>query len=231
MKTNNIITRRLGEYKLPQRTKDEYYNATDLLNQWNANNPGKQRSLDNFWKSTHLAEFMSEVAKNELGFTSVDFTELKNALSSTSKARQDRGGGTWMNKYLFVKFAMYLDPKFEYQIVKFAADFMIKYRDYAGDAYRMLGTAVSKICQSEFIPAAMCNISRAINYVVFGEHRHGARNLHGDEGKQKELAKLEESLVMLINDGFLHSYNQVIEYLRKKYVEKHLPNILKQPTI
>lgn len=48
MKTNNTMIRKLGEYKLPQRTKDEYYNATDLLNQWNAKNPDKQRSLQNF---------------------------------------------------------------------------------------------------------------------------------------------------------------------------------------
>ena len=223
MKTNNTMIRKLGEYKLPQRTKDEYYNATDLLNQWNAKNPDKQRSLQNFWQSTHLVEFMSEVAKNELNFNSLNFSDLKNALSKTTKGKY---GGTWMNKYLFVKFAMYLDPKFEYQVVKFVADFMIKYRDYAGDAYKELGSAVSKICSKEFIAAAMCNISKALNYVVFGEHQHGARNLHGDEEKQKELAKLEENLIMLINEGFLRSYDQVIEYLRKKYSEKYLPSVL-----
>lgn len=223
MKTNNVIRRRLGEFDLSQRTKDEFFNATELLNQWNAKNPDKQRFLDNFWKSTHLVEFMSEVAKNELDFNSVDFTDLKNALSKTIKGKF---GGTWMNKYLFVKFAMYIDPKFEYQVVKFAADFMIKYRDYAGDAYRMLGNAVSKICQSEFISVAMCNISRAMNFVVFGEHQHGARNLHGDEEKQKELVKLEENLIMLINDGFIKSYNEVMAYLRTKYVEKYIPSVL-----
>lgn len=227
MKTNNIVTRKLGDYILPQRTKDEYYNATDLLSQWNNKNPDKQRSLDNFWKSTHLVEFMSEVAKNELNFTSVDFTELKNMLSKTSKARSDRGGGTWMNKYLFVKFAMYLDPSFEYQVVKFAADFMIKYRDYAGDAYRELGFAVSKVCPKTFIATAMCNISKAINFVVFGKHQHGARNIHGEEGKQKELCRIEQNIVMLINDGFIHSYSEIIEYLRKKYTEKYLPLVLK----
>lgn len=226
MKTNNTVVRNLGEYTLPQRTKDEYFNATYLLNQWNKNNPNKQRSLDNFWKSTHLVEFMSEVAKNELGFTSVNFTELKNALSSTSNARQDRGGGTWMNKYLFVKFAMYLDPSFEYKVLKFAADFMIKYRDFAGDAYRELASAVAKICPKDFMKEAMSNLAKALNWVVFKEHKHAARNDHGEEEKQRELFQLEQNVIMLINDGFLHSYDEVIAYLRKKYVEKYTPDVL-----
>lgn len=225
MKTNNIITRKLGEYTLPQRTKDEYYNATDLLRQWNNKNPDRQRSLQNFWQSTHLTEFMSEVAKNELNFNSLNFSDLKSKLSQTTRGKYN--GATWMNKYLFVKFAMYLDPCFEYQVVKFAADFMIKYRDYAGDAYRELGSAVSKVCPKTFIATAMCNISKAINFVVFGEHQHGARNIHGEEDKQKELCRIEQNIVMLINDGFIHSYNEIIEYLRKKYTEKYLPVVLK----
>lgn len=225
MITNQIMKRPMDKFLVEQRTKDSMFNATALMNQWNKSNPDKQRSLDNFWKSTHLVEFMSEVAKNELNFNSVDFTDLKNALSKTTKGKY---GGTWMNKYLFVKFAMYLDPKFEYQVVKFAADFMIKYRDYAGDAYKELGAAVSKICSKDFIAAAMCNLSKAINYVVFGEHQHGVRNLHGDEEKQKELMQIEKNVVMLINDGFLHTYGEVIEYLRKKYSEKYLPSVLKE---
>ena len=225
MRTSSIVKRRLGKYELPQRTKDECYNATDLLNQWNADNPDRQRSLDNFWKSTHLTEFMSEVAKNELNFNSVNFTDLKNVLSKTSRGKYN--GGTWMNKYLFVKFAMYLNPAFEYQVVKFVADFMIKYRDYAGDAYKELASAVSKVCPREFIKPAMVNISTGINYVVFGEHRHGARDFHGDEEKQMELCKIEDNLTMLVNDGFLHSYEEVMEYLRKKYCEKYLPSVLK----
>ena len=44
--------------------------------------------------------------------------------------------------------------------------------------------------------------------------------------KQYELFSMERQVAMLINDGFLHSYDQVIEYLRKKYSEKYLPSVL-----
>ena len=45
---------------------------------------------------------------------------------------------------LFVKFAMWLNPRFEVQVIKFVYDEMIKYRNEAGNAYNKLGSAVSK---------------------------------------------------------------------------------------
>ena len=35
MKTNNVILRPMGEFKVAQRTKDGMFNATELLKQWN----------------------------------------------------------------------------------------------------------------------------------------------------------------------------------------------------
>ena len=35
MKTNQIRIRPMGEFKVTQRTKDGFFNATDLLKQWN----------------------------------------------------------------------------------------------------------------------------------------------------------------------------------------------------
>lgn len=139
-----------------------------------------------------------------------------------SKARSDRGGGTWMHPILFVKFAMWLNPRFEVQVIKFVYDQMLKYRNDAGDAYKELGSAISKIVSKKFMPAAMCKIAKAINCVVFGKHEHEMRNKQGEEVKQYELFNMERQVAMLINDGFLKSYNHVLEYLRKKYSEKYL---------
>lgn len=40
-----------------------------------------------------------------------------------------------MHPILFVKFAMWLNPRFEVQVIKFVYDQMLKYRNDAGDAY------------------------------------------------------------------------------------------------
>lgn len=74
MKTNQLMKRPMGQFEVLQRTSDGYFNATKLLEQWNKSSNDK-RYLDNFWKGHHLVELMSEIAENELGFKSVDFTE------------------------------------------------------------------------------------------------------------------------------------------------------------
>lgn len=140
MVTNQIIKRPMGVFEVEQRTKDGMFNATALLRKWNENHPDEKRDMDNFWKSTNLSELMSEIAENELGFKSVDFTELKNMLSVTSRGKYN--GGTWMNPILFLKFAMYLSPRFEYHVLKFVSDQMIKFRKDAGDAYKRISIFV-----------------------------------------------------------------------------------------
>ena len=227
MKTNQIIKRPMGVFEVEQRTKDGMFYATGLLKQWNLNtqNSGdlKKKDLDNFWKSTNLTELMSEIAENELGFYSVDFTELKNALSVTSRGKYN--GGTWMNPVLFLKFAMYLSPRFEYHVLKFVSDQMIQFRKDAGDAYHDLSTAVATLVPKDFMPAAISRVSRGVNCIVFGEHQTAIRNSKGTEELQRELFELERKLTELINDGFITSYQQLINYMMQKYYAKYTPKV------
>lgn len=225
MKTNNVILRPMGEFKVAQRTKDGMFNATALLKQWNLTHPSELRNLDNFWKGTNLTLLMSEIAENELGFKSVDFTHLKSVLSKTQKGKHN--GGTWMHPVLFVKFAMYLSPKFEYHVLKFVSDQMLKFRNDAGDAYKKFANSVQSIVNPSFMPVAMSNLSKAINHVVFGSHETLMRNKVGEESKQQELFALEVKLSELIEDGFISTYDNLMNYLRKKWCEKHTPTLLR----
>lgn len=224
MKTNQIMLRKMGAFDVEQRTKDGYFNATSLLRAWNKENPTLKRELDNFWKSTHLTELMSEIAKKEMNFKSVDFTDLKSALSQTVRGKQ---GGTWMHPILFIKFAMYLNPAFEYQVIKFVADKMIAYRKDAGDAYRALSSAVSKMCNGNDISSKMSLISKGLNYIVFNCHSKEQRNKHGTEKEMKELFYLERHLADLVNDGMIKDYPTLLNYMRNKWDEKWCPKLLR----
>lgn len=227
MKTNQVMKRQMGVFAVYQRTNDGFFNATDLLKQWNESRPDKKRELDNFWKSTNLSELMSEIAENELNITSVDFTVLKKTLSKASKARFDRGGGTWMHPILFIKFAMYLDTRFEYHVLKFVSDQMLQYRNEAGEAYKVLAKAVSNLVGDSNLPKFLPNIAKAINHIVFGEHSTMIRNEYGSEKKQRELWALERKLADLVEDGFITTYDQMIDYLRKKWINKYQPKVLR----
>lgn len=231
MKTNQEMVRKMGNFNVVQRTSDGYFNATYLLKQWNDNAKSKSvnstdlktRDLDNFWKSTNLDLLMSEIAENELGFKSRNFGDLKNALSKACRGKKN--GGTWMHPILFVKFAMYLSPRFEYHVLKFVADEMIRYRNEAGDAYRELSSAVQKIVPKGFMPVSMKKVGEALNYVVFNQHEKMLRNKQGDEKKQRELWQLEKKVADLINEGFITSFDNLIAYLRKQYSKRNSPSV------
>lgn len=62
-----------------------------------------------------------------------------------SKASRGDNAGTWMHPILFVDFAMWINPKFKYDVIKFVYDEMIKFRNLAGDAYPSMCKAVSSI--------------------------------------------------------------------------------------
>lgn len=216
MKTNQVMKRPMGKFMVEQRTKDSMFNATALLKQWNEAS-GECKEISKFFENDGTKEFVSALMEEE---------KLNTQNSAYLKVRGEYGG-TWMHPILFVKFAMWLNPRFEVQVIKFVYDQMLKYRNDAGDAYRELGNAMSKICGKKFMPVAMCNVAKAINYTVFGMHQQEIRNKEGEESKQYELFNMERQIAMLINDGFIRSYGQVIEYLRKKYTEKYLPPVLK----
>lgn len=206
------MTRPMGQFEVLQRTSDGYFNATKLIEQWNKSG-NEKRYLDNFWKGHHLVELMSEIAENELGVKSVDFTELKNMLAKTKRGKYE--SGTWVHPILFVKLAMYLNPRFEYQVIRFVYDELIKFRHLAGDNYNVLTTAIAKLPDCDYRTTA-----KAMQWIVF--NRTG-KNLR-QQATQKELAEIsdiENKLAYAIDMGFITNQAQLICTMRKMYNEKY----------
>ena len=217
MKTNQIMTRPMGNFHVEQRTKDGMFNATDLLKQWNASS-GQQKDIAHYFENSSTEEFVNALISEE-NFTS------RNSVYVKSKARMDRGGGTWMHPIMFIDFAMWLNPAFKVKVIKFVYDQMLKYRNDAGDAYKELSSSINSIVPNTFMPQAMRKIGEALNYVVFNEHEPMLRNKKGSEDSMRELFELEHRLAENINDGLITSYDQVITFLRKRYSNKYYPQV------
>lgn len=217
MKTNNVILRPMGEFNVAQRTKDGMFNATELLKQWNSKSMS-ERKMANYFLSEKTNEFISTIMERE---------NLNTPKMVYLTSRGKHNGGTWMHPMLFIDFAMWINPSFKYDVLKFVYDQMIKYCNDAGDAYRKMANSVQKIVATSFMPVAMSNLSKAINHVVFGSHETMMRNKVGEESKQQELFALEVKISDLIEDGFITSYDNLINYLRKKWCEKYTPSLLK----
>lgn len=133
MKTNVVMKRPFVGFDVLQRTSDGYFEANDFLNEWSVQNKDKgRRRLDEFLNSPKTKSFI-ETIENEEFFEMRKNDGLENQVVIKTKAKTLPNGGrvkgsVWMHPLLFIDFAMYLNPKFKYKVLKFVYDEMILYR-------------------------------------------------------------------------------------------------------
>ena len=217
MKTNQIMVRQMGKFNVTQRTKDGFFNATELLKQWNRRTVS-ERKLDNYFNSEKTKAFINTIMERENLHT-------PKLVYVKSKASRGDNAGTWMHPMLFIDFAMWINPEFKYDVLKFVYDQMIRYRNDAGDAYRELSSAVMKIVPKDFMPKAMQKIGEALNWIIFNQHEKMLRNKHGNEEAQRDLFQLEKKVADLINEGFIQSFDSLIVYLRNQWNRRNKPAV------
>ena len=209
------MTRKIGDYEVFQRTKDGMFNATTLLQAWNKAT-GEKKEITKFFENDNTKEFLDALVKEEN-------LDTQNSAYVKSKARLDRGGGTWMHPILFMKFAMWLNPRFEVQVIKFVYDQMLRYRDEVGEDYKKLAATLAKITPKNEMRELMEHIGKGINCIVYGKHEKMLRNKLTTEEQQKEYLKLQSYLIMSIENGIFKNGWDVYRHLLKMYDNKYKP--------
>ena len=204
MKTNQIMVRQMGNLEVHQRTKDGYFNATVLLKQWNKLN-GTKKEIASFLKMDQTKAFL-EVLVNEEGL---------NTAKSPYLATRGKQGGTWMHPILYIKFAMWINPRFEYFALKFIHDQLIEVRRSAGDNYIGLTSALGRYNDTDY-----AKVAQALNYIVFGRHQSGIRNF-ATQSQLEELDRLQQQFAFAIDMGLIRSFDQLLDKLREVYNQKH----------
>ena len=115
MKTNQIMIR--DDKRFLQRTKDGFFNATNLLNSWNkGKDKTKLMAIYNKLKST--IDFTEQLKKEGIESPSISSTK-----------------GTWMHGKLFIDFAMWVSIEFKSVVIDYVLDGLINSRNNAGDYY------------------------------------------------------------------------------------------------
>ena len=229
MKTNQAMIRPMGQFQVVQRTKDGMFNATALIKQWNEQ-PDLHTQKNGYVKKKDLDDYLSNKNTKLFIQTIIERENLDTPKLVYLKSRASRGdnAGTWMHPLLFIDFAMWINPAFKYDVLKFVADQMIKYRNDAGDAYRELSSAVATIVPKNEMKAKMRKVGEAVNWVIFNAHEKMLRNKEGDERKQRELWMFEKKVATLINEGFIRSFDGLINYLRRQWQAKNNPSVFAQ---
>lgn len=214
MKTNQNLIRPMGGFQVTQRTSDGMFNATALLKQWNLQSTS-ERKMDNYFNSEKTNEFINTIMERE-NLNTPKMVYLKTRGIS---------GGTWMNPMLFIDFAMWINPSFKYDVLKFVYDELIKYRNEAGDAYREMSEAVAKLSKKGETAQNIAKVAEAINYIAQNDHAKMIRN-KADEGQMKEYVRIEKEVATLVTKGFIRSYPTLMEYLRDEWRRKYQPKVL-----
>lgn len=221
MKTNQNLIRRMGDFNVIQRTQDGMFDATSLLNEWNKVR-GQKKVIGHYFENESTKEFISALLAEESKHRKSD--EI--TLSDIYTKKRGIMGGTWMSPLLFIDFAMWLNPTFKVQVLRFVYDELIKYRNEAGDAYREMAASIQKIVPKNELPVKISHVAKAINHIVYNAHEPEIRNKQAEESKVKELAGLEKDIAMLINRGFIKTFGELIQYLRSIWREKYEPSEL-----
>ena len=205
MKTSVIMTRQMGQFEVLQRTKDGMFNATALLRQWNESTNNNKR-LQDFFENQNTPAFIAALMDEE---------DLKVPNLAYLKTRGKYNGGTWMHPYLFVKFAMWLNPRFEVKVVKFVYDQLIQYRHSAGDNYNVLAKSIAALPDVDYP-----QVARGLNWIVFNKHARDIRNTATPQQLQ-DLDELQRKLAFSVDMGYIRSFPDLMNSMRRIYNRQH----------
>ena len=134
MKTEVIMKRELFGQEISQKSKSEFFSATDLVkagNKFRRTNDLGDFNLSQYLNSNSTSEFI---------------------LSLKQKYKQEplikgrgRGIHTWVHPLLFIDIALAINPKLKIEVYEWLFDNLIKYRNESGASYnKMCGALFQK---------------------------------------------------------------------------------------
>lgn len=219
MKTSVPMIRKMGNYEIVQRTKDSYFSASSLLKQWNKSIGNADLRINKFLYQVKTKEFIDALSEqvNEENQPIPENQLVIETKAKTSKNGKRIPGEVWMHPYLFIKFAMWLNPKFEVKVIKFVYDNLMDNRNQAGDNYIGLSNSVQRLYNCDYR-----RMAKGLNWIVFNRHKNGIRQEATPEQLQ-ELIDLQKKLAFAIDMGYIRTFDELINEMQRMYHLKH-PN-------
>jgi len=181
------------------------FNATALLNQWNRA-AGMKKEMNDYLRLQSTHDFLSAL-QSEFDF--------KDGNSPYLTSRGKYSGGTWMTPLLFIDFAMWLNPKFKVQVLKFVYDELIKCRTAAGDNYNVLAKSIASLPDVDYP-----KVARALNWIVFNKHERDIRNTATPQQLQ-DMDELQRKLAFSVDMGYIRSFPDLMNSMRRIYNRQH----------
>lgn len=126
MVTNQIMNR---EGLVMQRTKDGYFNANNLIENWNEAHPDKKKQIGSYKNIQSTKDYINHLITYE-------------GIESPIISGRGINGGTWMHPKVFIDFAMWVSLEFKSKVIDWVLDGLIKSRHDAGDYYKEMCASI-----------------------------------------------------------------------------------------
>lgn len=210
------MVRKMGSFEVLQRTKDGYFDASTLINQWNSRPDNPERKMIRFLESPKTTEFINEIQSESPSAEMHDglitaFYQKKGRNTSKGRTKDE----TWMHPYLFIDFAMWLNPKFKLSVIKFVYDQLIEQRTLAGDNYKTLSSSIVKLKGYSFQ-----EVAKALQWIVYNKTGKNLRQTDTQD-QLKEINDIQTKLAFAIDMNYINSYAQLLDEMRKMYNQKY----------
>jgi hypothetical protein len=169
-----------------QRTKDGYFNATILLDDWNKKNGIQIKQMARYKKNASVKSFVEQLQRE--------------GIADPYVSSRGKHGGTWMHPKLMIDFAMWVSVEFKSIIIDYILDGLITSRHEAGDYYRQMSAAILKAHLNFFgtkpNPGLYISEAKRIKKLLGVEHKD--RNLMTEKelNSVTQLQKLNSMLLM-----------------------------------
>jgi len=211
MKTAVIMQRQFNGMTIRQNSKSGFLNVNDLLACYLTENPSSNKQVEHYLKLKQTKEFAEAIREAELesilqnanknGDLVLPMLEPLGVLDT----KRGKNGGTWVHPYMFLDFAMWLNPRFKMWAMSIIEDKLIALRNEAGDRFKEMSQALS--LSGAVSPRDYAREAAMINRIVFNGATKEQRDL-ASESQLDLLNKLQKLNAHLIKQGVSFSLRE-----------------------
>lgn len=196
------MRRELFNMSISQKSKSEFFSATDLIkagNKWRMAN-----SLPGF----DFSQYLQRQSTKEY------IIELEKKYGIVKISARGRGQHTWVHPLLFIDIALSISPTLKIEVYEWLFDKLIKFRNDSGDSYKeMCGALYTRSSNLREFPNKITDIAREIKSAI------GVKDWESASQEQLELRdKIHRSIKLLCR--VLTDINQIVRIGIEEHIKK-----------
>ena len=153
MKTEVTMKRKLFGIEISQKSKSEYFSATELVRagtKWRLLNDKPAFNITEYFRAPATLEFIEE---------------LESKFGKVKIVGRGRNAQTWVHPFLFIDIALAISPKLKVETYEWLMDSLLKYRNDSGDSYKkMCGALYCRKKGKTFFSQTISKIAKIIKF-------------------------------------------------------------------